>query len=130
MVQEPLTYRAAMASLDSDKWQEAMIAEHQSIVDAGTWKVYDRKDLPSGWKAINSRWVFKVKLNADGLIEYYKARLVIKGYLQLAGIDYEETFSPVTTYDSLRLIIALAVNLGLVLEQLDIKTAFFNSKLK
>ena len=55
VAQEPLTYRAAMSSLDSDKWQEAIIAEHQSIVDAGTWKVYKRKELPSGRKAINSR---------------------------------------------------------------------------
>ena len=53
-----------------------------------------------------------------------------KGYSQLAGIDYEETFAPVTRYDSLRLINALAVNLGLVLEQLEIKTAFFNGELK
>src|SRR5258706_3660095 len=130
VAQEPLTYRAAMSSLDSDKWQEAIIAEHQSIVDAGTWEVYERKDLPSGRKAINSRWVFKVKLNADGSIERYKARLVVKGYSQLAGIDYEETFAPVTRYDSLCLVIALAVNLGLVLEQLDIKTAFLNGELK
>src|SRR5258705_3290213 len=119
-----------MSSLDSDKWQEAIIAEHQSIVDAGTWEVYKRKDLPSGRKAINSQWVFKVKLNADGSIERYKARLVVKGYLQLPGIDYEETFAPITRYDSLCLVITLAVNLDLVLEQLDIKTAFLNGKLK
>src|SRR5258705_8186489 len=113
-----------MSSLDSDKWQEAIIAEHQSIVDAGTWEVHERKDLPSGRKAINSQWVFKVKLNADGSIERYKARLVIKGYSQLASIDYEETFAPVTKYNSLCVVIALAVNLSLVLEQLDIKIAF------
>ena len=71
-----------------------------------------------------------MKLNADGSIERYKARLVIKDYSQLAGIDYEENFAPVTRYDSLRLIIALAVNLGLVLEQLDIKTAFLKGELK
>ena len=107
-----------------------MIAEHQSIVDAGTWEVHDRKDLPSGRKAINSQWVFKVKLNADESIEHYKARLVIKDYSQVAGIDYEETFAPVTRYDSLHLIIALAVNLDLVLEQLDIKRAFLNGELR
>ena len=71
-----------------------------------------------------------MKLNADGSSEHYKARLVVKGYLQLAGIDYEESFTPVIRYNSLRLIIALAINLGLVLEQLDIKTAFLNGELK
>ena len=69
-------------------------------------------------------------MNANGSIEHYKARLVVKGYSQLAGIDYEETFTPVTRYDSLHLIIALAVNLGLVLKQLDIKTAFLGGELK
>jgi len=68
-------------------------------------------------------------LNADRSVERYKARLVIKGYSQIAGIDYEETFAPVTRYDSLRLVIALAGNLGLLLEQLDIKTAFLNGDL-
>ena len=130
IAQEPLTYKAAMTSLDSDKWQQAIIAEYQSIVDAGVWQVYDRKDLPKERKAINSRWVFTVKLNSDGFVERYKARLVVKGYSQVAGIDYEEIFAPVTRYDSLRLVIALAVNLGLLLEQLDIKTAFLNEDRK
>lgn len=62
-------------------------------------------------------------------MEHYKARLVIKGYLQITGINYEETFTLVTRYDSLRLIIALFMNLGLLLEQLDIKTAFLNGEL-
>src|SRR4029077_10492600 len=74
--------------------------------------------------------VFTVKLNSDGSVERYKARLVVKGYSQIASIDYEETFAPVTRYDSLCLIMALAVNLGLLLEQLDIKTAFLNGDLE
>jgi len=71
-----------------------------------------------------------VKLNADRSIEGYKARLVIKGYAQIARIDYEETFAPVTRYNSLCLIIALAVNLNLLLEHIDIKTAFLNDDLE
>ena len=94
-----------MQSLDYDKWQQAIYEEHQSIIDAGVWEVFDQTDLPSERKAINSKWVFTVKL----------ARLVVKGYSQIAGIDYEEAFVPVTRYDSLRLIMALAVNLGLLL---------------
>ena len=129
VAQEPLTYKAVMQSLDSNKWQQAIIEEHQSIIDAGVCEVFDKKDLPNERKPINSKWVFTVKLNSDGSVERYKARLVVKGYSQIAGIDYEETFAPVTRYDSLRLIMALAVNLGLFLEQLDIKTAFLNEDL-
>jgi len=119
-----------MFSLDSDKWQQAIIAEHQSIIDAGVWEVHDRQDLLQERKAVNSRWVFTVKLNTDGSIERYKARLVVKGYSQIAGIDYAKTFAPVTRYGSLRLVIALAVNLGLLLEHLDIKIAFLNGDLE
>ena len=99
---------------------QMIIAEYQSIQDSGVWEVYDNKDLPLGRKAINSRWVVTVKLNADGSIDHYQARLVVKGYSQIAGIDNEETFAPITQYDFLRLVIAVAVNRGLLLEQLDI----------
>ena len=84
----------------------------------------EAEDLPSGRKCINAGWVYTLKLNADGSLESYKATLVAKGYAQIAGIDYNETFAPVTKYNSLRFVIALATNLGLLLEQLDIKTAF------
>ena len=83
-----------MIHLDSDKWQQAIIMEHQSIQDAGVWEIYD-KALPPVRIAINSRWVFTGKLNAAGSVERYKARLVIKGYWQIAGIDYEKTCNQV-----------------------------------
>ena len=70
--------------------------------------VYDTKDLPSGRKAIGSQWVYKVKLKKDGSIERFKARLIVKGYSKVEGIDYDKTFALVTRYDSLRLLIALS----------------------
>ena len=104
--------------------------EYQSIQDASVWEVYNESDLPEGRKAIGSRWVFKVKLNADGSIDRYKAHLIVKGYSQKSGIDYDETFAPVSRYDSLRLIIAFASINKLELGQLDIKTAFLNGILQ
>ena len=65
---EPTSYKEAMDSLDRDKWAQAMMEEHQTIIEAGTWEVHDAKNLPSGRKAIGSRWVYKVKLNKDGSI--------------------------------------------------------------
>ncbi|CCA77399.1 hypothetical protein PIIN_11376, partial [Serendipita indica DSM 11827] len=73
--------------------------------DNGTWKLVR---LPQGKKAIGSRWVFKIKRDADGSISKYKGRIVAKGYAQREGIDYTETFTPTARFGALRTIIALA----------------------
>ena len=76
------------------------------------------------------RWVYKKKIGSDGSIERYKARLVDKGYSQQYGQDYDETFSPVVRFESLRTLLALAVQDGLCVQQLDITTAFLNGELQ
>ena len=86
--------------------------------------------LPKGRKAIGSKWVYKVKIGADGLIERYKARLVAQGFSQKYGDDYDETFCPVVRLESLRALIALAVQKGLKLHQVDVTTAFLNGELE
>jgi len=68
-VAEPQSYKKAMASLDSDAWQHAMMEAHQAIMDASIWEVIDMKDLPVGRKLVGSHWVFKVKRNSDGSVE-------------------------------------------------------------
>ena len=115
-----------MASLYTDSWQSAILGEYQGIQDAGTSTVHVMSDLPAGRQPVGSKWVFKVEDNADGSVVRYKARIVGKGYSQIEGIDYDETFAPVTRYDSLRLIIPLATHLDLDADPLDIKSAFFN----
>ena len=69
-------------------------------------------DLPSGAKTIALKWIFKTKLNENGEIEKYKARLVTKGYSQQYGVDYTEVFAPVARWDTFRMVIALATQKG------------------
>ena len=81
-------------------------------------------DLPAGRQPVCSKCGFKVKHNADGSIERYRAGFVAKEYFQIECFHYDETFTPVTHDDSLRLIIALAAHCGLDTDQLDLKLAF------
>ena len=127
ILEEPKTFEEALESTSSLEWQQAMNNEIESHKKNETWTL---EELPTGRKAIDCRWVYKIKHNADGSVERYKARLVAKGYSQQEGIDYEETFSPVARYTTIRSIIAIANQLDLELHQMDVATAFLNGTLK
>jgi len=118
---DPRSYKSAMSSPDADKWTEACNNEVSTLVANGTWELVE---LPPGAKVVNSGWVFKVKLNADGSVERYKSRLVAKGYSQRPGFDYTEVFAPTFRPASLRLIMALAAREGYKMRSVDISSAF------
>ena len=120
------TVQKALSSSVSDKWMKAMNDEMESM---RTNQVWDLVDLLSGRKAIGNKWVLKIKRKTDGSIETYKGRLVAKGYTQKESVDYEETFSPVVRFASVRLILAIVANLNLELYQMDVKTSFLNGEL-
>ena len=123
---EPKTVQEALLSSVSDEWMKAMNDEMESM---RTNKVWDLVDLLSRRKAIGNKWVLKIKRKADESIERYKTWLVAKWYTQKEGVDYEETFSPVVRFASIRLILAIVTNLDLELYQMDVKTAFLNGEL-
>ena len=89
-------------------------------------EVWDLVELPKGIRTIGSKWIFKTKHNSKGNIKRYKARLVAKGYTKKEGIDYKETFYPISKKDSLRIVMALVAHFDLKLHQMDVKTAFLN----
>jgi len=115
-----------MKSPHSSKWRVAMEDEMKSMK---TNKVWDLEIVPKGAKTAGCKWVYKTKHDSKGKIERYKARLVAKGFTQREGIDYNETFSLVSTKDSFRIIMALVAHFDLALHQIDVKTAFLNGEL-
>ena len=86
-------------------------------------------DLPEGKDAIGLKWVFRTKLNADGSVQKYKARFIAKGYAQLPGIDFSETFSSVARMETIRIILAIAAHYNWLVYQFDVKSAFLNDEL-
>lgn len=105
MYDEPQTVREARASKDWIKWQEAMKEEIQALEENNTWTIVDK---PSHIKPIKAKWIFKLKLKPDGSVDRYKARLVAKGYSQIPDIDYKETFAPVASMTTIRMMFATA----------------------
>ncbi|CAI7916839.1 unnamed protein product [Closterium sp. NIES-54] len=106
---------------------KAMESELKSIEENGTWELVE---LPEGRNAITSKWLFKIKSDADGKIERYKSRLVAKGYQQKEMVDYKELFAPVVKATTLRTLLAGAAIKGWVVKEMDVTTAFLNGVLE
>ncbi|MCH81484.1 retrovirus-related Pol polyprotein from transposon TNT 1-94 [Trifolium medium] len=120
---EPSTYEEAM---HNEHWKNAINVELSALLKNHTW---DLVKLPSHKKAIGCKWVFKLKLHADGTVERHKARLVAKGFTQTEGIDYIDTFSPVVKMTTVRTFMAIAASQNWPLYQLDVNTAFLHGDL-
>ncbi|KAL4567103.1 hypothetical protein LXL04_022677 [Taraxacum kok-saghyz] len=123
-MEDPLTYEEACKE---DKWRQTMNAEITAIERNHTWELVD---LPAGTNPIGVKWVFKTKINELGKVDKYKARLVVKGYAQKEGVDYNEVFAPVPRWDTIRTLIAMAAQRKWKVYQLDVKSAFLNGELK
>ena len=124
---EPTNYEEAMMSPNSNKWLEAMKSEIGSMYENQVWTLVD---LPDGRKAVENKWIFKRKTDADGNVTVYKARLVAKGFRQIQGVDYDETFSPVAKLKSVRVLLAIAAFFDYEIWQMDVKTAFLNGDIE
>ena len=118
--QEPTNYEEA---IQKKEWVEAMTEEYQSIMKNDVWDIVPK---PDGKSVVSSKWIYKIKHAADRSIKKYKARFVAIGFSQKEGIDYEETFSPVARYTSIRAIMALASMMKWDLHQMDVKKSFLN----
>src|SRR6266852_9072531 len=110
-----------MRSTLAEEWRATCQYEIDTLTKNGTWTLVD---LLMGRKAIQSKWVFKQKIDMR-----YRVRLVAKGFTQIFGLDYDEIFSPVAQFESLRLLLALAALEDWEIHQMDMKSAFLNELL-
>lgn len=114
-------------ALKDSRWRKVVNDEMDALQWSGRWDVVSRRQ---GKKMVGCRWIFTVKLNAEGTIERYKARLVAKGYTQKYGIDYGDTFALVAKINTIRILISIAANKNWLLHQFDVKNAFLNGTLE
>ena len=117
------------SSFEEDKlqvWKNVMLEEYKSIIKNIVWDIVPR---PNDKSMVSSKSIYKIKHAANGSVEKFKERFVARGFTQKEGIDYEETFSPVSRYTSIRTIIALASVFGWKLHQMDVKPTFFKRSL-
>ena len=103
---EPIFYHQAVRSA---KWRDAMATEIQAMEDNNTWELVA---LPPGKNTVGCRWIYKIKYKVDGSVERYKARLVAKMYTQQAGINFQDTFSPVAKLSTVCVLLSLAAVKG------------------
>ena len=121
--QLPKSVAQARASPYAHYWEEAMLAEINSLHEHKTWELVDRTPQ---MKILPCHWVFRIKVDKDNKPQKFKARLVAGGNRQVEGLDYAETYAPVSTHATMRMMLLIAANRGWTVRQLDIKTAFLN----
>ena len=122
--EEPLSYTEAASD---EVWMRAMREEMLAIDRNNTWEL---ETPPPNCRPIGLKWIFKLKKNPKGTIIKHKARLVVKGYSQRKGVDYDEIYAPVVRFETIRLLIALAALKDWQIHHLDVKSAFLNGEIK
>ena len=103
-----------------------MEEELECILDNKTWT---SSALPAGHRAIGLKWVFKLKKDPEGNVVKHKARLVVKGYAQRRGVDFDEVFAPVARMEIVRVLLALAAHSGWQVHHMVVQSLFLNGNL-
>ncbi|CAI7870239.1 unnamed protein product [Closterium sp. NIES-53] len=120
---EPATVQQALEGEHREKWREAMDKELKALEERNTWKIVPINEAQNK-TILTGKWVFRVKTKADGTIDKFKARWVVRGFDQEHGRDYTETFAPFSRHTSLRILIAVAAMKKKKLRQIDVANAF------
>ena len=121
---EPKSYYEVIKGDNKEEWLNAMEEEIEALETHETWKVVRK---PKNKNIAGTKWVFKVKTNANGDFERFKARLVVQGFTQKFLLDYFETFAPVAKHETTRTAIGIAFNKNFIVVKVDIKNAYLNA---
>jgi transposase InsO family protein len=124
-----LTLKEALAGPEREQWRQALIDEFTSIEKMGVFRLIRRSDVPAGRRILRGKAVLKRKRNEHGAIVRWKARWVVKGFLQVFGLDYNKTTSPTARLETLRILCHIVATHDLELRQFDVKTAFLHGDL-
>lgn len=124
--EEPETVEEALEGPDKKQWKLAMKREYEALKKNETWKWVPE---PTDKKILTAKWIFKKKSNEVGN-EKFKARLVVRGCAQKSGIDYNDTYSPVVKYSTLRYLLSLAAKEDFEISHMDVTTAYLNGNLE
>jgi hypothetical protein len=119
---EPICFAEAIVR---NPWRDSMVEEYASIIKNNVWEIVPR---PLNKSVVSSKWIYKIKHAVDGSIDKHNARFVAKEFSQ-KGVDYEETFSLVARYTSIRTIISIATQMGRRIHQMDVKNDFRNGNI-
>lgn len=122
--EEPSVFKEAV---QYSEWREAMKEEIHMIEKNKTWSLVQR---PTDKNVVSVKWIYRLKTDANGNVVRHKARLVARGFAQQYGVDYLETFAPVSRHETIRLLLAVAAQRKWKLFQLDVKSAFLNGELE
>jgi hypothetical protein len=120
---EPRTLEEARRSIYWTKWKDACDDEIKSLRLNKTWRLKKRSEV-GGNQVLRGKWVFKLKRGPDGNIQKYKARWVVRGFEQVEGSNFNETFASVVKPMSYKALFAIAAAMDYEIEQMDVKTAF------
>lgn len=123
---ESVNVQEALSDTHQKESNLAMKEEYNALMQKQTWKLCDPLEKR---KILKSRWIFKIKSNPKNGSVRYKARLVVKGYEQIPGVDYHETFCPVVRFNTLCCLCAVTANRDDI-DHLDVITAFLNGNLE
>ncbi|GJP63816.1 hypothetical protein CLOP_g20858 [Closterium sp. NIES-67] len=124
---EPVTIEEALSGPYHKEWRKAIQEELDTLAERGTWVLVE---LPEGRRPVGVRWIFKIKTGDLGQLQRFKARLVAKGYTQVEGVDYVETYAPVSKLTTARTLLKVVAARDYHLVQLDIKNAFLYGELQ
>ncbi|CAI7844518.1 unnamed protein product [Closterium sp. NIES-53] len=120
---EPANIQQALGGEHNEKWNEAMDRELKALQERNTWKVVPIR-VEHNKTILTGKWVFRVETKADGTIDKFKARWVVRGFDQDQGRDFTETFASVSRHTSLRILLAIAAMNRKKLQQIDVANAF------